>query len=207
MKERDAKLEESLKVMDKKYLTNTVTTLGDICQSIRVDKAVPVARARDFFTVLKKIWGDWDRIRRRILEIMSKYLESEEEKRMNYLRRKLLQWKDNTKYSRKDGSRLKIAKWVADKYKIAVARNNWRTLSDKYDMFVNNTLLYQVKSRLRNWLKLRDFAEKLRGRLTKAGVEQLKEGIEFKKILVLMRTLFENWEERNKFLAVNGICK
>ena len=157
---------------------------------------------------------------------MSKYLESEEEKRMNYLRRKLLQWKDNTKYSRKDGSRLKIAKWVADKYKIAVARNNWRTLSDKYDMFVNNTLLYQVKSRLRNWLKLRDFAEKLRGRLTKAGVEQLKEGIEFKKILVLMRTLFENWEERNKFLAhylktgkkeinsllkdslyVNGICK
>ena len=32
-------------------------------------------------------------------------------------------------------------------------------------------------------------------------MEQLKEGIEFKKILVLMRTLFDNWDDRNKFLA------
>jgi hypothetical protein len=68
-------------------------------------------------------------------------------------------------------------------------------------MFVNKSLLYQVKSRLRNWLKLRDLAEKLRHRFTVVGNDQFKEGIEFKKILVLMRTLFENWEERNKFLA------
>ena len=44
-------------------------------------------------------------------------------------------------------------------------------------------------------------AEKIRHRLTKVGVDQLKEGVEFKKILIMMRQLFENWEERNKFLA------
>ena len=44
-------------------------------------------------------------------------------------------------------------------------------------------------------------AEKLRNRFTIVGIEQFKEGIEFKKILVLMRTLFDNWDERNKFLA------
>ena len=201
MKQRDSTLEDAMKVIDKKYLTNSVITFGDICQSTRVANAVPVARARDFFTNLRKIWGDWDRIRRRILDIMSKYLESEEEKRMNYLRRKLLQWKDKSKHSKKDTAKLKVARWIEDKYKFAIARKNWKDLSDKYDMFVNNTLLYQVKSRLRNWLKLRDMAEKIRFRLTKAGNDQLKEGIEFKKILVLMRTLFENWEERNKFLA------
>jgi len=43
--------------------------------------------------------------------------------------------------------------------------------------------------------------EKLRGRFTIGGRDQFKEGIEFKKILVLMRLLFENWEERNKFLT------
>ena len=84
---------------------------------------------------------------------------------------------------------------------MANARKNWRDMSAKYDMFVNKTALFQLKQRLRNWLKLRDMAEKLRNRLTVVGMEQLKEGVEFKKILVLMRTLFENWEERNKFLA------
>ena len=68
-------------------------------------------------------------------------------------------------------------------------------------MFVNKSLLYQVKSRLRNWLKLRDMAEKLRNRLTKVGLDQLKEGVEFKNVLVMMKSLFTNWEERNKFLA------
>ena len=92
---------------------------------------------------------------------MGKYLESEDEKRMNYLRRKLLQWKANTKDSNKDVAKNRVARWIENKYKTAIARNNWRDLSDKYDMFVNNTLLYQVKSRLRNWLKLRDMAEKL----------------------------------------------
>ena len=201
MKERDGKLDNALKTIDKKLLTNNVTTLGDVCQSIRVSNAIPVARARDFFTNLKKIWGDWDRIRRRILDIMGTYFTTEDEKLKNYLRRKLLQWRDNCRGSKKDSAKLRAAKWIENKYKTAVARKNWRDLSDKYDMFVNNTLLFQVKSRLRNWLKLRDFAEKLRGRLTKAGVEQLKEGVEFKKILILMKSLFENWEERNKFLA------
>ena len=74
-------------------------------------------------------------------------------------------------------------------------------LAGKYDMYVNNSLLFQVKSRLRNWLKLRDMAEKVRSRFAKTGVDQFKEGLEFKKILELMKSLFTNWEERNKFLA------
>ena len=125
---------------------------------------------------------------------MGKYLESEEEKRVNYLRRKLLQWKDTAKKSTEEISKNKVAKFIENKYKIANARKNWKDLADKYDVYVNNSLLYQVKSRLKNWLKLRDMAQKVRNRLTKTGLDQLKEGVEFKKILTLMRTLFENWE-------------
>jgi len=68
-------------------------------------------------------------------------------------------------------------------------------------MFINKIALYQLKSWLGNWLELRDFAEKLRNRFTKVGSDQLKKGVKFKKILVLMRTLFENWEEKNKFFS------
>ncbi|MDY6300808.1 MAG: hypothetical protein SPL96_02820, partial [Bacteroidales bacterium] len=70
---------------------------------------------------------------------MGKYLESEEEKRMNYLKRKLLQWKDNARLMTKEAARRRIAKWAIEKNSLANARNNWRELSGKYDMFVNKT--------------------------------------------------------------------
>ena len=129
---------------------------------------------------------DWDKVRKRILAIMRKYLESEEEKIINYLKRKLIQWKDNTKKMNDEIKRNKAAKWIAEKYKIATARKNRKDLSNKYDMYVSKTGLFQLNSRLRNWLKLRDMAEKIRHILTTVGVDQLKEGVEFKRILIMM---------------------
>ena len=166
IKQRDAALENSLKVVDKKLLENSVINMSDACEIKRVCNAVPVARAKDFFTNLRRLWGDWDKIRRRILNIMGKYIESEDEKRMNYLKRKLLQWKDKAQKITKEASGNRIAKWIKDNYKFTVARQNWKNLSAKYDMYVNKTGLFQLKSRLRNWLKLRDMAEKLRNRFT-----------------------------------------
>ena len=183
LKERDNILDKAMNVFDKQSLSNSVNALGDFNQIKRTLKAVSVARAADFFTQLRKLWGDWDKIRRRILNIMGKYLESEEEKRMNYLKRKLLQWKDNAKKLSKESAMNRVAKWTEAKYRNNRARENWRDLSGKYDMYVNKTYLFQLKSRLRNWLKLRDMAEKIRNRFTKVGLDQYKEGIEFKKIL------------------------
>ena len=200
MKQRDATLEKAMNVLDKISLGNSVKAIGDVNQVKRTMKAVSVARAVDFFTQLRKDWGEWEKIRRRILAIMGKYLESEEEKRMNYLKRKLLQWKDNAKKLSKEAAMNRIAKWTENKFKFTRARENWRDLSGKYDMYINKSYLFQLKTRLRNWLKLRDMAEKLRNRFTIVGLDQYKEGIEFKKILIMMRSLFTNWEERNKFI-------
>ena len=187
MKQRDAALEESMKAIDKKLLENSVINLSNISEIKRVSNAVPVARAKDFFTQLRKAWGDWDKVRRRILNIMGKYIESEDDKRMNYLKRKLLQWKDKAKLSSKEAAMNRVAKWIENKYRYSRAKENWREISAKYDMFVNKTALFQLKQRLRNWLKLRDMAEKIRNRMTIVGLDQYKEGIEFKKILILMR--------------------
>ena len=89
LKERDATFDKALGILDKKSLTDNVNTLTDVSQANRILKAVNAARAVDFFTHLRRIWGDWDKVRRRILAIMGKYLESEEDKRINYLRRKI----------------------------------------------------------------------------------------------------------------------
>ena len=100
---------------------------------------------------------------------------------MNYLKKKLLQQRDKAKNLRKEAAKFRIAKWISGKSKNDITFNNWKELAIKYDMLINQTALYQLKSRLRNWLKLTDFAEILRGRFTIASKEQFKEGIEFKK--------------------------
>ena len=66
LKQRDATFDKALSVFDKQLLSNSVNTLTDVSQTKRISKALPVARAVDFFTQLRKIWGDWDKVRRRI---------------------------------------------------------------------------------------------------------------------------------------------
>ena len=79
---------------------------------------------------------------------MGKYLESEDEKRNNYLKRKLLQWRDNARLTTKEAAKVKVARWAIERCRIYNARENWKTLAGKYDMFVNKTLLFQLKTRL-----------------------------------------------------------
>ena len=105
LKQRDDALDRAMKEVDKKILDNTITSFADACEAQKVLKAVPVARAVDFFTQLRKIWGDWDKYRRRIMAIMGNYFESEDEKRRNYLKRKLLQWRDHAKLTTKQIAR------------------------------------------------------------------------------------------------------
>ena len=122
MKERDSIFDKAMNVLDKKLLTDNVNTLADVNETTKVLKAVNAARAVDFFTNLRRLWGDWDKVRRRILNIMGKYIESEDEKRINYLKRKLLQWKDNSKKLTKEAAMNRVAKWIENKYKFSRAR-------------------------------------------------------------------------------------
>ena len=201
LKEREEVFNEAINVIDKKMIIMNVNIINDISETNELLNAVRVARASHLFTQLRKIWGDWIKIRIRFLDIMAKYLESEEEKRINILKRKLFQWKKNSINLKKEASKIRLAKWIENSYKVSVSRKNWENLSDKYTFYINKSGLNQIKSHLINWLKLRDMSEKLRYRFTIVGIDQFKRGIEFKYILIIMRTLYENWDERNNFLT------
>jgi hypothetical protein len=45
---------------------------------------------------------------------------------------------------------------------------------------------------------LRDLTDKLRFRFTKTGYDQFKEGVDYITLLKFLKTLFENWDDRNK---------
>jgi len=207
LKEREEVFEEAINVIDKKLIIMNVNVINDVSVTHKFLNAARVARASILFTQLRKISGDWRKIRIRILDIMEKYLKREEEKKVNYLKRKLFQWKKNSINLKKEVLKIRLAQWIENSYKTSVSRKNWKNLSDKYDFYINKSLLYHIKNCLRNWLKLRDMSEKIRYRFNIVGIDQFKEGIKYKKILILMRVMFENWNERNKFLSKRYIIR
>ena len=190
LKERDAKFDDALKVLDKKLLSDNVQTISDVCHTKKVLNAVPVARSTDFFNKLREIWKDYDKIRKRFMKILGKYVESEEEKRIGYMRRKLIQWNENAKKITVEVEKSKVSKWIADKFKISRARKMWKDLADKYDMFKNNSILWEVRRKLINGLRLRDMFDKLKKDLVKTGYEQFKEGARFNNQIRYLRKVF-----------------
>ena len=194
-------LETSINLINKKLLENSIINISDAFEIKRICNAVIVARAIDFFNQLRIAWENWDIIISRIYYILRKYIEIKEENEINYLYRKLMQWKYNAQIMTENSSGYRIANWAKNIFFFAKARQNWIYLSNKYDFYVNKCFLSQVKKRLRNWLKLRDMAEKLRIRFINVGLDQLYDGVNYIKILILTRNLLINLEERNKFLA------
>ena len=187
LKERDEVFDKAMSLLDKKNLKDNVITLNNVSLIRRVVKAVPTARALDFFTHLRRIWGDWDKIRRRIMNILGKYVESEEEKRINYLKRKLYQWNEIAKKITSENAKIKLAKWTGERFKTSKARKLWKDLVDKYDMFKNNSLLWELRRRLLNNLRLRNMVNKLKKDFTKVGYDQFKEGANFNNKLRYLR--------------------
>ena len=141
--ERDEIFDRAMSLLDKKTLKDNVNALNDVSITHKFNKSIKAARASDFFSHLRRIWGDWDKIRKQVMTILGKYVESEEEKRINYLKRKLFQWNEIAKKITAENARNKLAKWTSDRYKISNARKLWKNLADKYDMFKNNSLLWE----------------------------------------------------------------
>ena len=194
LKDRDEAFDKAMRVLDKKSLTDNVRAIADASTLTKTLKALPLARASDFFNKLRRKWGDWSKIKIRFLDIMGTHLENEDEKRNNILRKKLLQWKENTKKVTEEALRNRLAKWVNDRYKIAKARKYWKDLADKYDMFKNNSLLWEVRRRLINNLRLRDMVNKLKKDFTKVGYDQFKEAANFNNKVRYLKNIFTNDE-------------
>ena len=200
IRDRDDKINKALDVLDKRVLNNTVATLADALLVKKFEDAIPAARAIEFFDKIvnkaKKLRALNDQQKHKIRRLINRLIRANNE----VLRNKLNQWHDTSKKVIDEAAKRRIARLIENKYKTNKARDQWNKLVEKYDLYVNNRLIYYVRSRLRNWLRLRDMMEKLRNEFTKVGNDQFKEGAKLKHTLGFMKGLFDNWEERNKYL-------
>ena len=68
-------------------------------------------------------------------------------------------------------------------------------------------MIYILRNRIVKYKTLNDLSDKLRNRLTKSGIDQLKEGINYAILLKTCRKLFENVDEINDLLTLKNYLK
>ena len=103
---------------------------------------------------------------------------------------------------KEDAAKNRIARWTEERYRISNARKNWKKLINLYDLYTQKKPLYDLRKRLIEFMTLRDLADKLRYRFTKTGKDQFKEGVNYITILRFLKTLFENWDDRNRLIIL-----
>ena len=128
-------------------------------------------------------------------------------KTFSRLRKKIRQWRDKAKKMTEEAAKRRIAKWLEERYRIANARKNWIDLATKYDLFMNNRLLYEIRRRLAQFAKARDMIDRLRFRFLKTGKDQFTDGVKFISFLRFLKQLVENWDERNRLLTLRHYLK
>ena len=197
MMQRDDKIKKALNVLDSKVLTNTVKDLADVFLVKKFEDSIPAARASDFFEKLiqraRKMRALNDQQIIKIKRLINRLIRAND----NVLGKKLYQWRDTAKKITDETCKRKIARLIENKYKTNKARDQWNKLVEKYDLYVNNRLIYYVRARLRNWLRLKDMMEILRNEFTKVGNKQFKDGAKLKHTLVFKDYLIIGKKEIN----------
>jgi len=162
------------------------------------DKANALARKR----AAEMIQRNWlnhilEKIKRRILELLRNIVERREESETDKLKRILKKWRDNAKALGKDAASRRITKYFVDRYFLSIARKNWKELADKLKRKTYGDSIWEVQKKLKEYITLRDLMKDVNDRIKKNGLDQLKKGDYWLKILEILRKIFGEQDDRN----------
>ena len=175
-------------------LINTIANTEIIKQ---FNDSIPIARALEFFKSLK----DLEKRRRDLMNFKKNLLRriviTIHKQYIDILRNKFNDWYRKAMKMRDDTNKTRIAKYFENRYKTLNARKNWKKLSNLYDLYMNKKPIYNIRRKLIKYKILDDLTSQLRNKLTKEGNKQFKDGVEFIKILKVLKQLFEDVDDSN----------
>ena len=107
------------------------------------------------------------------------------------IRSKLRQWLLIANTIRDKAAKNRIAQWIEDRHRISNARNNWKKLSDLYDLYMNKKPIYELRRKIIQYKTLDDLSKSLRNKIKEEGNKQFKDGINYLKTLKYLKELFK----------------
>ena len=180
--------------------------------------------------ILKKFLDEWNQKanklgRKRAADMINKnwkiYLNNKREKNKGALLQKLLsgiivknsdalrkyfnKWKNYNNFMKNDQSKLRIANYIKNRFRLANARKNWQNLSNKLDMNDNNTNLMDLIKVLNTYNKLNKFIKPFKSLAQRKFLSQVKDN---KKKTLISKTLIKllpKTNEKNNNLLLKDV--
>ena len=108
-----------------------------------------------------------------------------------------MDWYIKAMKMRDDTTKNRIARYFEIRYKTINARKNWEKLSNLYDLYMNKRPISELRQKLIRYKILNDLTNQLRNKLTKEGNKQFKDGVEYIKLLNILKQLFQDVDDSN----------
>ena len=142
-------------------------------------------------------WRDKADKLRRLNDLLIDILGRKNESDADRLRRVLKKWRDIALNMGRDAAARRIVKYITERYLISKARKNWKDLSDKLRKKVNGEDMWVLQKKLKEYLVLKDLMDDINDKIKRDGLNKLKEGDYWLKIIEILRKIFEEQDDRN----------
>ena len=155
-------------------------------------------KLRKWLENAKKLKDIDDRLYDLLIKMISKYGNNLKD----LLRHYLLKWKKIAYEKSKLAAAKRIAKYFENRYKIAKARKNWKKLSDKLRHAILGNETKEILKELKKVKAFDDLYDSIDKKIKKDGINQLKQGNKWLKLLGILNKIFDNqfWKNRENIL-------
>mgnify|MGYP002623859812 CR=1 FL=1 len=205
--DRDNKLEYAFKNIFKRLLIDKAKDMNNIFISKKIENILLASRSHFFFKKLKNLSEKKEKLIKNQRDKIRKIFRRIKEKYKLILRRKLVQWKNKTKKIIKDASQKRIVDFIKKKYKISIYSDYWKKLAKRLNTFYNYKDLYYVLQKLKKIMTLKSIISIIDKAFKKSTLGQLKEGVNYLRIINSLKRLFIDLDNRNAIVSLHQIIK
>ena len=140
----------------------------------------------------------YEKLRNRLDNILNNIINRRNENEKDKMRRILKKWDENAKKLGKELAAKRITKFITEYYILTNVKKNWKYLSDKLRNKNDKDSLNELRNKLKEYIVLNNLIQEMNDKIKKDGLNQLKHGNNWIKILEGLRDLFEGQDNRNK---------
>ena len=138
----------------------------------------------------------------RILELLTIMLDRYDDDKMSIIRRNLKRWKNNTDEMTREINSKRISKYITDVYKINKARIMWKSLGGKLKFSKYSKETRDLIHNIKKLVGLQTFINDITDKIKQDGLNQLKTGDYWLRMIEVLNKFFGIQDEKNKLKII-----
>ena len=139
----------------------------------------------------------------KIIELLKLLIDRYDDDKMAVLRRNLKRWQENSSELTHEINAKRIAKFVTETYKITKARINWKTLGGKLKFSKYSQETKDLIQNIKKLVGLQTFINDISNKIKQDGLNQLKTGDYWIRMIEVLSKFFGFQDEKNKLKIIN----